>query len=303
MALSGVRSSCDSVARNSSFRRLARSASSRAARSAISTSRSSYWRSRARSAARSVLTSAASAHRTIEQRDVAQELERLQRAQRRARLLPAGEEQHRHVGPGRLLLERPRQQAQTRTVEHFLGQDDGPGAALELVAQVGDVGADVARQIRPASSTSCVSAASRPTGACTSVRRSIRSRSAHRSSAGPPAPTYCGTPVSTPWKSVSASPTRSPSRLMRNSRIVGLVLAGPLLHDRDRPAHVALRLEEPQHDDRVGEVADVDRRRHRRADHAVLRHDQDRRDAALRQVREQLVHPDQRRIALRDRVR
>ena len=50
IALSGVRSSCDSVARNSSFSRLARSASSRAARrparrsSATSTSRSSYWR-------------------------------------------------------------------------------------------------------------------------------------------------------------------------------------------------------------------------------------------------------------------
>ena len=58
-ALSGVRSSCESVARNSSFRRLARSASSRAACSATSTSRSSYCRSRARRAARTVLTTAA----------------------------------------------------------------------------------------------------------------------------------------------------------------------------------------------------------------------------------------------------
>ena len=44
IAFSGVRSSCDKVARNSSFKRLARSASVRAACSATSTSRSSYCR-------------------------------------------------------------------------------------------------------------------------------------------------------------------------------------------------------------------------------------------------------------------
>ena len=81
-----------------------------------------------------------------------------------------------------------------------------------------------------------------------------RGRGGHR-------PGSCGTPRNTPWKSTSGSPTCRPSVDPELADRV-LVLAGALLDHRDRPLDRAARLEEAQHDHRVGEIGDVDRRAH-----------------------------------------
>ena len=149
MALSGVRSSCDSVARNSSFSRLARSASSRARSaswrddsSATSTSRSSYCRRRPRSAARTVLITAVT--RIGRSSSVTLRITSSVRSVRSRGLaaIVAGEEQQRHVRPGRLGLQRRRQLVDARVGQRLLGQQHGararagfPGTARGRSAQ------------------------------------------------------------------------------------------------------------------------------------------------------------------------
>ena len=71
-----------------------------------------------------------------------------------------------------------------------------------------------------------------------------------------------------------------------------LVDAAALLDDRDRLPDFALRFEVAKQDHGVGQVAGIDRRLHLRADDAVMRADQQRRDALLRQIHQQLVQLD-----------
>ena len=68
-----------------------------------------------------------------------------------------------------------------------------------------------------------------------------------------------------------------------------LVQAGALLDHRGGAPDLPTRLEEAQQQDGVAEIGQVQRRSHM-ADHAGLGQDQDRHDALLVQVREQLVH-------------
>ena len=65
--------------------------------------------------------------------------------------------------------------------------------------------------------------------------------------------------------------------------------AGALLHDRQGLADAPAGLEEAHHENRVGDVADVDRRHHVLPEHALLRNRQERGDAAARQIRGELV--------------
>ena len=94
----------------------------------------------------------------------------------------------------------------------------------------------------------------------TCTRRAIRCRRCR----GLPPPTNRGTPVSTPSNSLERLPDARRRRCaILSSRIVVLVRAAALLDDRDRLADRAARLEEAREDHRVGEVAHVDRHAHR----------------------------------------
>jgi hypothetical protein len=68
-----------------------------------------------------------------------------------------------------------------------------------------------------------------------------------------------------------------------------LVRAAALLHHRDRLPDLAARLEVAEQDHGVDEVARLDRRLHRAADEPGVRRHEQRRDAALAEVGEQLV--------------
>ena len=71
-----------------------------------------------------------------------------------------------------------------------------------------------------------------------------------------------------------------------------LVDAAAFLHHRDRLPHFAPGFEVAQQDHGVGEVAGIHRRVHLRADDAVMRANQQRRHALLRQVHQHLVQLD-----------
>ena len=77
--------------------------------------------------------------------------------------------------------------------------------------------------------------------------------------------------------------------------------ADALLQDRDRFPNFPLRLKKPQQQHGVAEIAEVDRRFHD-ADHAMLGHDQDRQNALLVQVGEQLVYLEREKAFLRHRL-
>src|SRR4029453_18170256 len=81
-----------------------------------------------------------------------------------------------------------------------------------------------------------------------------------------------------------------------------LVRAAALLQYRDRLTNHAAGLEVAQDDDRVGQVAGVDRRLHLHADQAVLRADQKRGDTGLAEERQQLVQLDDQELLVRHRV-
>ena len=68
-----------------------------------------------------------------------------------------------------------------------------------------------------------------------------------------------------------------------------LVVAAALLHDRKRPAYRAAEFEVAQHDHRVAQVADVERRIHR-ADQPVLGEYEDGEHALLPEIGQQFVH-------------
>ena len=76
------------------------------------------------------------ADRPVEQRDVAHHLERAQRADRRLAPIVSGEEQQRHVRPGRLGLQRRRQLVDARVGQRLLGQEHGARALADFLAQL-----------------------------------------------------------------------------------------------------------------------------------------------------------------------
>ena len=95
------------------------------------------------------------------------------------------------------------------------------------------------------------------------------------------APFLMGTPVSTPWNSRSGGPRWIAVRRHPHLADGALVGAAALLQHRGRDLQLARVLEVAQDDHRVGEVAQVDRRLHARAEEAVLGHDHQRGHAAL----------------------
>ena len=116
------------------------------------------------------------------------------------------------------------------------------------------------------------------------VRRSVPS-------SGSVGPSKTGTPVSTPWNSRSGSPTWMPPSSIAELADRALVPAAPLLDDRDRLPHFALRLEVAEQDDRIGQVARVHRRRiARRSGRAGRRSGSSQRPAG--EVGQQLVQLD-----------
>ena len=77
--------------------------------------------------------------------------------------------------------------------------------------------------------------------------------------------------------------------------------AAAFLDDGNRAPHPAFRLEIPQHQHRIAQIADIERRLHR-SHQAVLGQDQDRDDAELIEGAEQLVHLQDEKTLLRHRI-
>src|SRR5829696_4328578 len=112
---------------------------------------------------------------------------------------------------------------------------------------------------RPSSSR--VSGPSRPTGAYTSTRRSVSAGAvvivAFQERTGrPDILRDSGHDALKVGERLADADPFGADREFADRR---LVAAGPLLHNRNRLAHHAAGLEKPQHDDAVGQIADVDR--------------------------------------------
>src|SRR5687768_4505281 len=67
------------------------------------------------------------------------------------------------------------------------------------------------------------------------------------------------------------------------------MLTASLLDDRDGLSHLAHRLEISQQQNRIREIADVDRSDHRRSKEPMLRHVHEGRHTSLSEVRQQLM--------------
>ena len=284
------------------MRRLARSASSRAACSATSTSRSSYWRSRARSAARTVLTTAVtrigrSSSVTLRKissvasvRSSACDCGRRPRragAERRTRPAAAASvadsREARIASASSVSTTAPAPAPARRTAPDRRADVAGDGRAASRSRGQRRIAADRRedQHARVVMRSTDASFAQQRLRACR--RRSAR-RSARRGN-----------------RSTPRRHARHPGRCF-NSRIVDLVLAGPLLDDRNRPADGALRLEEPQQNQRsrpdscksIGVAIAVPMMPCCAITMMVA--------TPRRRYDEQLVEPRQRRTALRDRV-
>ena len=77
--------------------------------------------------------------------------------------------------------------------------------------------------------------------------------------------------------------------------------AASFLHDRNGAPYPALRLEIPQHQHRIAEIADIERRLHR-AHQPMLRQDQDGDDPELIEGAQEFVHLEDKKTFLRHRV-
>src|SRR5712691_164150 len=302
IALSGVRSSCESVARNSSFNRLARSASSRAACSAMRTSSSSYWRVRPTSAARTVLTTAAmgtgrSSSVTLRRSSSSRSVR--SSACERSPAVKSSTGISDHAGWARSAVTRS---GSPRSPSPSSVNRIAPAPLSNSVHNAAIVG-HTWHGMEARLSRSRVRSASRPTGAKMSTRMSCAGTAVsgiveERASRAHVARHTCQHALEL-GQGVADANGVGPDAELADGRLVS---TGAFLDDGNCLAHGAVCLEETQQHDTVGQIAEIDRRRHHRADDAVLRHDDQRRSAFRVEIREQLEEAHQRRVALRDRA-
>ena len=102
-------------------------------------------------------------------------------------------------------------------------------------------------------------------------------------------PGVAGHAAQHPLEVVQRGPNRNPAAIDLEFTNRIFMRPGALLDGRDGPPHAPQGLEVAKHDDRIGQIGDIDGRFHV-ADQAMLRHCHERRRALAVQILQQLVH-------------
>ncbi len=226
---------------------------------------------------------------------------------RTVRLDPAfspGKHEEGELGPRKLAREDSGELPERSGIQSLLRQEERPGASLDLALHVVEAGAD------PGVDSGAREHLARERGVAPGRGEhedpileilSFRRRHVFFPAAGP-APSVLGRPRQNPPELLERRPEPKPVAVHRELPDRALVTAAAFLRNRDGFPNLPLGFEVAQEEDRVGEVADVDRNVQVGAHEAVLRHRRDHGDPALAQIAEELVELDGKQLLLGHRI-